>query len=187
MASVNALASAALTGLTGFGPVCAGASPSGGTRISCPSSSRWFDLALLPSTRTWPVRSNFSSRQWPRSGKRRENHRSSLRSVSSAVTVTLCTPLKNLLPGKLYQALLMPQFLDLLQFPFLGLGYQVIDEEGRQHAHGAIDVIAEAVMEQAVEQRVAIQHLEAPADQHIGDPLRRHRDGQGLALDRVGE
>ena len=35
----------------------------GGTRTVCPSSSRTFAFARLPSTRTWPERRSFWS--WP--------------------------------------------------------------------------------------------------------------------------
>ena len=42
--------------------------------------------ARSPSTRTWPVRSSFSSRPWVSSGKWRRNQRSRRSSASSAVT-----------------------------------------------------------------------------------------------------
>src|SRR5687768_14764756 len=49
-------------------------------------------LARLPSSRTWPVRSSFSSRPWPSAGKCRLNQRSSLWSASSCLISICCTP-----------------------------------------------------------------------------------------------
>ncbi len=52
----------------GLGAIPGPGAGKGGTRTTWPATSRVPDLARLPSIRTWPVRSNFSRRPWPRLG-----------------------------------------------------------------------------------------------------------------------
>src|SRR5437763_13819452 len=78
-----------------------------------------------------------------------------------------------------------PQALDALQ----GVAFRLRDvqvNEGRgEHAHDPVYPVGETVIEQVVEDRISVEHLEGPGNEQVGDPLGGDRDGKGTVLDRV--